>query len=134
MTAPCATCGTPFTVTALRTRFCQMACYRAWQRTQGADTLVDRFWEKVNQTPSCWLWTASQIKGYGQFHLSRVGGKNLTVYAHRFAWEQTNGPIPDNLYVLHRCDTPLCVRPDHLFLGSQAENLADARQKGRLVD
>jgi hypothetical protein len=51
--------------------------------------------------------------------------------AHRYAWELTYGPIPEGLSVLHRCDVPRCVRPDHLFLGTQADNLADMTAKGR---
>lgn len=99
-----------------------------------SDTIV-RFWSKVQIGDGCWLWTASTIKGYGQFRRARVNGKQpAPLYAHRFAWELTNGPIAKGLNVCHHCDTPLCVRPDHLFLGTQQENLDDARRKGRLVD
>lgn len=97
--------------------------------------ILTRFWSKVQIGDGCWLWTASTIKGYGQFRLPRINGKQQTPqYAHRFAWQITNGPIPKGLNVCHHCDTPLCVRPDHLFLGTQQENLDDARRKGRLVD
>jgi hypothetical protein len=53
------------------------------------------------------------------------------VRAHRFAWIEANGPVPAGLHVLHTCDNPLCVRPSHLWLGTQAENLADMTAKGR---
>lgn len=53
------------------------------------------------------------------------------VGAHRWAWEDEHGPIPKGLCVLHRCDVPACVRPDHLFLGTQVENIADMFAKGR---
>lgn len=88
---------------------------------------IDRFWIKVQKNDGCWLWTSNVTRGYGQF--SFLG---RPVYAHRFAWELTHGPIPEGLRVCHHCDTPLCVRPEHLFLGTQQENLADARRKGRL--
>jgi hypothetical protein len=61
-----------------------------------------------------------------------VNGKKRPVYAHRLSWEFTFGPVPDGQEVLHRCDVPLCVNPAHLFLGSQQDNLTDARTKGRL--
>jgi hypothetical protein len=64
--------------------------------------------------------------GYGVF-----APRHATVRAHRYAWELTNGPIPTGLVVAHRCDNTRCVRPDHLFLATQAENLADMRAKGR---
>lgn len=98
--------------------------------------LVARFWGKVNRNTEtgCWLWTASTIRGYGQFHLARTGQEQRVVYAHRFAWIITNGPIADNLQVCHHCDTPRCVNPNHLFLGTAQDNLNDARAKGRLVD
>lgn len=65
--------------------------------------------------------------GYGQVTIS--GRKE---YVHRVAWELTNGPIPAGLQVLHRCDNPPCFEPDHLFLGTQADNIRDALAKGRL--
>lgn len=130
----CPHCAAEFAPDRCRTRYCDAACYRAHAQARSAETLVARFWAKVNQTPTCWLWTAAQIRGYGQFHLPRADGKQRTVYAHRYAWTITNGPIADSLQVLHRCDVPLCVNPNHLFLGTQPDNLADARQKGRLVD
>jgi hypothetical protein len=112
-------------------RFCDPGCYRAWQADRAATGSVARFWAKVKKTPSgCWLWTASTSRGYGQFNVAGIG----RIYAHRYAWVLTNGPILDNLSVLHRCDTPICCNPNHLFLGTQQENLNDARQKGRLVD
>lgn len=135
-TALCATCGHEFQRSANRTRFCNHACYVQNARQDADRTLVDRFWAKVNKFAprGCWLWTASTIRGYGQFHLPRLAGRQHTVYAHRLAWTLTNGEIQDNLFVCHTCDQPLCCNPSHMFLGTQADNLADARQKGRLVD
>lgn len=90
--------------------------------------LSERFWEKVSRSEGCWLWTASITnKGYGRLFALGTGAR----LAHRVSWELTHGPIPQGKCVLHRCDTPLCVRPDHLFLGSMADNARDMVQKGR---
>jgi hypothetical protein len=132
-TLVCERCGTPLTGAQQR-RFCRLACYHAWQADRASAGIVARFWGKVQKTPGCWFWRASTVRGYGQFTQRSPGSATTHVPAHRLAWTLTYGPIPDNLSVLHRCDTPLCVRPDHLFLGTQADNLHDARAKGRLVD
>jgi hypothetical protein len=88
-----------------------------------------RFWAKVNKTESCWLWMAKcSYKGYGYFWLD-----GRMQYAHRVVWTLVNGSIPDKLHVLHTCDTPACVNPAHLFLGTNADNVADREAKGRTV-
>jgi len=92
-----------------------------------------RFWfwkgaRLVHDATSCWDWQRSRgSHGYGQFYEER--GKPLL--AHRYAWTITHGAIPHGKYVLHRCDNKKCVRPDHLFLGTQADNMADMNAKGR---
>lgn len=120
--AICAGCGCRFVPSGPQ-RYCSHECYSGTLRV----SIEQRFWTKVNKTSGCWLWTAGTIRGYGQIGINRRPS-----YAHRVAWELTHGPIPDGASVLHKCDVPLCVRPDHLFLGSQQDNLKDARQKGRL--
>lgn len=90
------------------------------------ETIVERFWDRIKRTQTCWLWI-----GPGGRYGSLGFGENQM--AHRFSWELHYGPIPEDLFVLHSCDTPRCVRPDHLFLGTQADNIADARRKGRLA-
>jgi hypothetical protein len=91
---------------------------------------MERFWNKVQKTDDCWLWMGHRLaRGYGM--ISMGGRKGRPELAHRVAYALTYGPIPEGVDVLHRCDNPPCVRPDHLFLGNQAENMADMRRKGR---
>lgn len=93
-----------------------------------------RFWSKVRVTRGCWLWTASTDgRGYGQFMSDWGPGWSKNTKAYRVAWELTHGPIPEGMHVLHKCDNPPCVRPDHLFLGTHQDNMADAVRKGRFA-
>jgi hypothetical protein len=86
-----------------------------------------RFFSKVNKTSACWLWMGAKVPtGYGLF---RFNGKPSKV--HRLSFLIHTGVIPDGMSVLHKCDVPSCVNPDHLFLGTQADNIADMRAKGR---
>lgn len=89
------------------------------------------FWDNVEKTDTCWLWTAGRdYRGYGYLG---VAGK--TIGAHRHAWELVNmRVVPSGLYVCHSCDRPRCVNPDHLFLGTPSQNQQDARAKGRIHD
>jgi hypothetical protein len=92
-----------------------------------AGTIEERFWRKVNKTETCWLWVgASDGGGYGMIGLDGKMAK-----AHRLSWIMSNGPIPEGQWVLHHCDTPACVRPDHLFLGDRQANMDDMVAKGR---
>lgn len=90
---------------------------------------IARFWSKVDRSGECWTWTASRRGERLKYGRVRIGERDRA--AHRVAWELANGPIPDGMFILHRCDRPTCVRPDHLFLGSIADNNRDARSKGR---
>jgi len=84
---------------------------------------------RTHRTDGCWLWTGRRDRaGYGKI---RRGPSAKNLRAHRVAWELEHGPIPDGLCVLHHCDNPSCVRPDHLFLGTDADNVADMFAKGR---
>ena len=91
--------------------------------------LADRFWGLVDKTAGCWLWVGYVNNcGYGRL---RPAHSQPKVGAHRLSWELTNGPIPDRMCVLHKCDNPACVNPEHLFLGTVQDNVNDMRQKGR---
>jgi hypothetical protein len=92
-----------------------------------AKPLADRFWAKVNKTDSCWLWTGyTHRQGYG-----RMWGRGRLELAHRVSWELHFGPVPIGMCVLHQCDCCGCVRPSHLFLGTQTDNIHDMEAKGR---
>lgn len=96
--------------------------------TRKIDDHQKNFWSKVLKTKRCWVWTAHKKKnGYGQFYIKRQ-----SVYAHRYSWVISNGSVPENKSVLHKCDNPNCVRPSHLFVVSQRENMLDAVKKGRI--
>lgn len=90
---------------------------------------LDRLERSITRVPECgcWLWTlAVDRSGYGKTRYQRKD-----IRAHRWSWVIHNGPVPEGLYVLHRCDVPACVNPSHLFLGTHADNDRDMREKGR---
>ncbi len=86
-----------------------------------------RFWSKFWKTDNCWLWTGKvSNKGYGLV-------SHLHTYwnVHRMSWTLTNGPIPNGLIVMHKCDNPICGNPEHLVLGTYQDNTRDMVAKGR---
>lgn len=100
---------------------------------------LERFMMKVNvdgpmilDTP-CWVWTgATFYKGYGNFSYPVEGQKSwVNVGAHRYLWALSVGPIPAGMKLCHKCDNPPCVRPSHMFVGTQKQNLEDMTRKGR---
>jgi hypothetical protein len=92
--------------------------------------LAPRLWARVEKASGdgCWEWNGSRT-GFGHGQIGTGSGR--TVYTHRLSYELAHGPIPDGLCVLHRCDNPPCCRPDHLFLGTRSDNMADKVAKGR---
>lgn len=98
-------------------------------------TLWERFWSKVDKNGpvivpelgNCWVWLTATTQGYGE-----IGIAGRTVRAHRLSWEIENGS-PTDMLILHKCDNPPCIRPDHLFKGTQLDNMQDAMAKGRLI-
>jgi hypothetical protein len=132
----CQHCGTAFATKPSEIRkgngrFCSRACGYAHRTTPP----VVRFWSKVNkhsglywQGTECWLWCGQVDRdGYGLFALSH----SRPLRAHRFAYALAHGPIPDDLHVCHHCDRPGCVRDEHHFLGTEADNKRDMVVKGR---
>lgn len=122
----CKNCGRQFFSWRLRRVFCCRAC----RNTFYGSATPEQFWRKVDKetTPSgCWPWTGA-INRYGY---GKVEWKYRSSTSHRVAWELTYGVIPVGLCVCHACDNPICCRPDHLWLGTNADNVADREAKGR---
>lgn len=111
-------------------RYCGIACRAAGQRAILAPAAVWKHIEncvEFEPNTGCWLWSrGTDQDGYGA--LKREG---YSTRAHRASWEIHCGPILDGSHVLHRCDTPRCVNPGHLFLGTHTDNMRDMAAKGR---
>lgn len=102
-------------------------------RGRKARDLKERFWEKVSfgfGEDACWTWLGGTRNGYGRIYCHE---NRSLLSAHRLSWEFHNEKIPNGKKVLHYCDNPSCVNPNHLFLGTQADNVLDMCNKGRQV-
>lgn len=116
---------------AMRQRECRERIYGRSMPATGWAPLrrpaIERLLKKTDKTSGCWLWRGASVpRGYGVIYFN-----GRQTYTHRVSYELHVGPIPDGLFVLHRCDVPACVNPDHLFIGSAADNVADMMAKGR---
>lgn len=111
--------------------FCSRHCQSKYlARQRPVQPVGDRFFSKVVKNPDngCWEWTGAHgPAGHGQFVVD-----HKKVVASRFSWELHFGKIPDGMEVCHKCDNPPCVNPEHLFLGTQGDNMRDCSAKGRL--
>lgn len=96
-------------------------------------TNSDRFWKFVHvcEEPECWEWRGSHCGRYGRFKLT-LDGTSINVQAHRYSYYLKHGYFPTSKeYICHKCDNTYCVNPEHLFLGSQTDNMQDMIKKGR---
>ena len=116
----CPDCGKKKSVLS---KFCQK-CYGKYRAKD--------FWSRVDKESSqwgCWIWKGPiRHDGYGSYHYLKK-----TTLAHRWAYADQIGPIPEGLFLCHRCDNPPCVNPSHLFVGTQADNIKDCENKGRMT-
>jgi hypothetical protein len=98
--------------------------------TQNRENIAARFWPRVEKTNGCWFWIgARDTNGYGNVCVGPRSDQH-TIKAHRVAYLLERGAIGDGLFVCHSCDTPQCVRPDHLYLGTNSQNTRDAWARG----
>lgn len=129
----CAFCGAPFEIYPSQLRWgARKFCTRKCDNLSRIQPLEERFWSKVDRSGgpnACWMWMDHKWgpMRYGGFYVA----KHEHVYAHRFVWELTHQAISDGQFVCHVCDTPACVNPAHLFLGSARDNVRDMISKRR---
>ena len=114
-----------------RRSYCSISCRN---KSLVPEPIHIRFWGFVSRgaDSDCWIWNGAKDKhGYGRISTRR---DESPAKAHRISYEMRYGPVPDGLFVCHRCDTPSCVNPEHLFAGTQKENMQDASKKNRFSE
>ena len=112
-------------------RFCSHACYSA----SITEPIEPRLWRRVIKTEGCWIWIGART-GSGSVRHGQITWKaryRSPQKVHRVVWELLRGPIPRHQQINHTCDNPICVRPDHLYLGTQDDNMKDAAARSRLT-
>lgn len=135
----CKTCGVDMVRKPMshkrweRKKYCSPKCQMIGLGKNPDKPDTERFWSRVlvpEDKSRCWVWFGANSNGYGNFN--RMNKQNIL--AHRFSWELHKGPIPDGLFVMHMCDNPSCVNPNHLKLGTNKENSHDSVAKGRITN
>ncbi len=112
---------------------------KMYSNSEYFERTLARFWSKVDRKgpDDCWMWTGTRqvpLKNGMQYgHFGTYDHKTINHRAHRFSWMLANGRIPDEMVIMHKCDMPLCVNPNHLQLATRRENLQDMEDKGRVA-
>ena len=133
----CEWCKSPFKakrceVNRGSARFCSISCATSRKNVIRAGEFLDRFWKKVDRSnpEGCWIWMGSKnTDGYGNFWDKN---QKRCLKAHRFSYSLAHDDLTPDIQVLHHCDTPDCVNPEHLYLGDQKKNMVDAASRGRM--
>lgn len=124
----CLQCGISFSPKRPKGVLCSRECAAIYNHDhRPVYSIEERLWAKTQKSDTCWVWIGAHlISGYGHMTINK---KRVTV--HRLSWEVHNGPIPIGMEILHRCDNPPCIRPDHLFIGTNQDNVDDMVSKKR---